>query len=99
MLAWWPGRIQPGSTTDHPSAFWDFLPTAVELAGVRAPAGIGGISYLPTLLGRPQPSHEYLYWEFLRDRDAGQAVRLGRWKAVRFGERGGRSSSTTWRAS
>ncbi len=82
MIARWPGKIQPGRVTDHVSAFWDFLPTACELAGVEEPEGIDGISYLPTLLGREdrQPKHEYLYWEFRGK----QAVRMGRWKAVRL---------------
>jgi len=52
-IAWWPGTIQPGTASDHPSAFWDFLPTACEVAGTPAPEGIDGISYLPALLGKP----------------------------------------------
>lgn len=84
FLARWKGRIQPG-VTDHVCAFWDFLPTAAELASVPAPAGIDGISYAPTLLGRPgQRKHEYLYWEF-HERGFAQAVRMGDWKAVRPG--------------
>ena len=81
MIAYWPGRIEPGSTTDHPSAFWDFLPTACELAGIAPPENIDGISYLPTLLGRTnqQKAHDHLYWEFKGKR----AVRKGEWKAVR----------------
>lgn len=64
-IARWPGRIEPGTSTDHPSAFWDFLPTACDLAGVEIPDGIDGISYLPTLPGRDdQRPHDYLYWEF-----------------------------------
>lgn len=81
MIAYWPGRVRPGSQSDHISGFQDFLPTAAELAGVAAPR-TDGISYLPTLTGRPQPEHEYLYWEFYEGGPA-QAVRLGRWKAVR----------------
>ena len=34
--------ISPGSTSDHISAFWDFLPTACELAGVEPPADVDG---------------------------------------------------------
>jgi arylsulfatase A len=86
MIAWWPRRIAAGSVTDHPSAFWDFLPTAAELAGARPPAGIDGISYVPALLGHAQLEHEYLYWEFLLGGDARQALRMGKWKAVRYGE-------------
>jgi len=63
-IAHWPGKIQPGRTSDHPSAFWDFLSTACEVAGVEPPVDIDGISYLPELLGQSeaQKKHEYLYW-------------------------------------
>lgn len=81
MLARWPGRIRPGSVTDHISGFQDFLATAAQIAGVPAPA-TDGISYLPALTGREQPAHPYLYWEFYEGGPA-QAVRMGRWKAVR----------------
>ncbi len=84
LIARWPGRIRPGSHSDHPSAFWDFLPTACEIAGVRPPAGIDGLSYLPALLGSRQVEHEFLYWEF----KSIQAVRLGDWKGLRFGTKG-----------
>jgi arylsulfatase A-like enzyme len=85
LLARWPGRIAPGTGTPHVSAFWDFLPTCCELAGVTPPAGIDGVSYLPTLLGRPdlQKGHPYLYWEF-HEQGKKQAVRMGRWKGVRL---------------
>ena len=83
MLVRWPGRIAPGRTSDHPGAFWDVLPTLGELAGVQAPSGIDGLSFVPALLGRPgQPTHPYLYWEFY-ERGSAQAVRMGRWKGVR----------------
>ncbi|MDP8245469.1 MAG: arylsulfatase [Candidatus Hinthialibacter antarcticus] len=86
-LAYWPGTIQPGSVSDHPSAFWDFLPTCAELADVEAPDGIDGVSFAPTLLGDPaqQKTHEFLYWEFHVSGGKGikQAARMGKWKAVR----------------
>ncbi|HYW80367.1 MAG TPA: sulfatase-like hydrolase/transferase, partial [Thermoguttaceae bacterium] len=82
MIARWPGKIAPGTTTDLISAFWDFLPTACELAGIDAPRGIDGISYLPTLLGENtrQKKHDYLYWEY----SGLKAVRMGQYKAVGF---------------
>lgn len=82
MIVRWPGRIKPGTVSDQVWAFWDFLPTAVEIAGVNPPKGIDGISILPALLGRDQRDHEYLYWEFY-ERGYDQAVRLGDWKGVR----------------
>jgi arylsulfatase A len=71
MLARWPGKIKPASVTGHISAFWDFLPTCAELAGISAPKNIDGISMVPTLLGQDdrQKSHKFLYWEFFHCRE------------------------------
>lgn len=85
LIARWPGHIAAGSGTNHVCAFWDFLPTCCDLAGVAPPAGIDGLSILPTLLGKPQEQgpHQYLYWEF-HEQGKKQAVRMGDWKAVRL---------------
>jgi len=83
MIAWWPGRIKANITSDHISAFWDFLPTACELANVEVPSDIDGISFMPTLLGNSQPQHEFLYWEF-HERGGKQAIVKDEWKAVRL---------------
>lgn len=84
-IAWWPGKIAPGSRSEHLSAFWDFPATALELAGVKRPDGMDGLSYLPVLLGESevQLQHPYLYWEF-HGRGGRQAVRYGDWKGVRL---------------
>ncbi|MDH7601063.1 MAG: arylsulfatase [Armatimonadota bacterium] len=80
-IAWWPGRIKAGAVSTHPWAFWDFLPTAAELAGARIPEPCDGISILPTLFGceSDQREHDYFYWEFGNQ----QAARLGCWWAYR----------------
>jgi len=82
MIARWPKRIKAGAKSDQVWAHWDFLPTAAEIAGVKPPANIDGISMLNALLGRRQRNHEFLYWEF-HERGFSQAVRMGDWKAVR----------------
>ncbi|MGI9456400.1 MAG: sulfatase-like hydrolase/transferase, partial [Aeoliella sp.] len=83
-IAWWPGKIAAGGQTNHVSAFWDFLPTACELAGAVTPEKIDGISYAPTLLGQgKQEQHEHLYWEFY-EQGGKQAVRMGKWKGIRL---------------
>src|SRR5256885_12624791 len=51
MIANWPGRIAPGQVSDAVWAFWDFLPTAAELAGAKVPSGIDGLSMVPAILG------------------------------------------------
>ncbi|MCH5375195.1 MAG: arylsulfatase [Planctomycetes bacterium] len=83
FIARWPGTIKADTVTDHISAFWDFLPTACELAKVQPPPDIDGISYVPTLLGREkdQAQHEYLIWEFY-EQGGKRAVRMGRWKGI-----------------
>lgn len=83
MIVRWPGTIEPGTTTDHPSAFWDIMPTVCELAGIQSPEDIDGISFLPELLGRSekQEKHDHLFWAFKGKR----ALRKGQWKLVRPG--------------
>lgn len=83
MIAHWPGQIEEGSTSDHIGAFWDFLPTACDIAGTTTPSDIDGISFLPELLGKKQKQHESLYWEFHWWKPGRQAVRMGNWKAIR----------------
>jgi arylsulfatase A-like enzyme len=82
-VARWPGRIKPGTVSDHAWAFWDFLPTAAELVGLPASSvpNVDGVSFAPTLRGKSksQRKHDYLYWEYNQN----QAVRTGGWFAHR----------------
>ncbi|TVP96795.1 MAG: N-acetylgalactosamine 6-sulfate sulfatase (GALNS) [Planctomycetaceae bacterium] len=90
FVAWWPGMIAAGGTSDLLACFPDILPTFAELAGVDPPADIDGISLVPTLLGaaagRPQRQHPYLYWEG----NGWIAIRQNNWRAVKP------NKSTTW---
>ncbi|WP_084708657.1 arylsulfatase [Hymenobacter norwichensis] len=80
----WPGQVKAGTVTSQLAAFWDFLPTFTDVAGLKTPAGIDGLSLLPTLTGRgKQPQHPYLYWEFY-EQGGSVAARWGKWKAVRL---------------
>ncbi|MGH9373022.1 MAG: arylsulfatase [Vicinamibacterales bacterium] len=83
MIAWWPGTVPAGRVSDHPWAHWDMLPTLADLAGAKAPAGLDGTSMAQALRGTPQDPRPFLYWEF-HERGFQQAVRMGRWKAVRL---------------
>lgn len=85
-LARWPGKVPAGRVSDEPWAFWDYLPTAVELAGAKLPSGFetDGHSLVNFLTGGPAPKREYFYWE-LHERGNGgpiQAVRFDQWKAL-----------------
>ena len=85
MLAVWPGKIKPGTVSDHVSAFWDVLPTFAEITGSTPPADIDGISFLPALSGQQdlQEKHDYLYWEF-HERGGRLALRKEDWKLVHY---------------
>ena len=83
MLAWCPGWVKAGKTTDHVSAFWDVMPTLAELVGTTLPVATDGVSFLPTLLSKKeQPEHDYLYWEF-HEEGGKEALRVGDWKLIR----------------
>jgi arylsulfatase len=83
MIASWEGRIQPGSESDHISAFYDVFPTICAVAGIEIPGNIDGISFLPILEATgAQQKHEFLYWEF-PSYGGQQAIRMGKWKAIR----------------
>lgn len=85
-MARWPGVIPAGRVSAEPWAFWDFLPTAVELAGAKLPAGrqFDGLSLVSFLKGGPAPQRESFYFE-LHEGKPQQAIRFGDWKAVRSG--------------
>jgi len=84
LIVRWPGKIKPGSVSDHVCAFWDFMPTFAQIAQVEPPRNLDGISFLPALLGRrAQQKHPFLYWEIREGGGLTQAVRMGDWKAVR----------------
>ena len=82
----WPGVVPAGRVAEAPWAFWDFLPTAAELAGATLPAGFrpDGRSIVEYLRGGAAPSRDYFYWE-LHEQQPIQAARWGDWKAVRNG--------------
>ena len=85
MIVRWAGQIKANQTNKLPWAAWDLMSTFADLAGVKPPEHTDGISVLPTLLGQPdkQTRREYLYWEYQHGKQ--QAVRMGRWKGIRFG--------------
>lgn len=93
MIVRWPGKIAPGSQSAYPWSFWDFLPTACEIAGQPSPKQTDGRSVLPVLQGKQQAPDKYLYWEQytlnkertdINTGSLANAVRFGDWKAIRL---------------
>ncbi len=93
LLAYWKDKIQAGSITDQIAGFQDIMPTFAELANIQVPQQTDGISFLPVLLGQEQKERETLAFEFqlsgwfqtIPDGGFRQSVRMGDWKAVRYG--------------
>jgi arylsulfatase A-like enzyme len=85
-IAWWPGTVPTGRVDDQPWAFWDIMPTLVELSGTAPPTGYetDGYSLVEYLKGGSAPARDYFYWE-LHEGQPIQAARFGEWKAVRNG--------------
>lgn len=82
FIARWPGKIKAGTVSDHVGYFGDVFALACELTGQPLPPGLDSLSFWPALQRKPQPQHEYLYWEFY-EQGSRQAVRFGQWKAIR----------------
>lgn len=93
MIVRWPGKIAPGTQTDHISAFWDVMPTLAEVAETDIPADTDGLSFLPVLLGQEQEAHDHVYWEFY-EQDGKKAVRWDHWKLIELGLKPGREPDT-----
>ena len=79
----WPGKLEPGSTSDELVAFVDFAPTLLSLAGLEIPSHFQGQAFLGAKKASPR---EYVY--AARDRmdetlDIIRAVRDKRYKYIR----------------
>lgn len=77
-IAYWPGKIKPGSVSDETTMTMDLFPTMLDMAGIKAPDNLhlDGTSLLPVLLNNTKLRERTLYWRF-----RGQhATRRGKWK-------------------
>lgn len=94
LIVDWPGKVQGGTVSHLPIAFWDFFATMGDLTGCKVPADTDGISFVPEVLGKDgeQKKHEWFYWEF-HEKGFEQAVRWEApdghsWKGVRHSPTG-----------
>jgi len=85
-IAWWPGKIKPGTTCNSPASVIDFYETFSTLANIKVDNNVkrDGIDisqyfFNPEKEAQPRP---FFYWHvgYL------QAVRYGNWKVNLLGE-------------
>ena len=85
-IAHWPGTIKPGTEDDAHWYFGDMLATFAELAETKLPDDLDSDSFAGTLKGTPREKRwnreTTMYWEFY-ERKSSQAIRFGKWKAIR----------------
>ncbi|HSU66570.1 MAG TPA: sulfatase/phosphatase domain-containing protein, partial [Tepidisphaeraceae bacterium] len=79
-IAWWPGHVAAGTSTDAVTGEIDLLPTYVKLAGGTLPTDkkIDGVDISPLLLGKTKESPRGVQFYF--DGNQLQAIRKGPWK-------------------
>ncbi|HRJ08257.1 MAG TPA: sulfatase [Prosthecobacter sp.] len=78
-LAWWPGKIHAGSSTDAITAHFDFLPTFAALAGASLPERkLDGKDISPLLLGKLGAKSRDTFYYYRGHKL--EAVRFGMWK-------------------
>ena len=89
-FAVWPAVIKSSTESRTPLAFWDIVPTLCDIAGIKPSAKVDGASFLNDLRGEHNETlkDRMLYWE-INPPEAGpsQAVRWGKWKALKFWEK------------
>lgn len=92
LIVRWPGTAEPGSTCNAPVISNDFLPTMVEIAGGRPPAGqaLDGRSLVPLLKRNGRLDRDALYWHYpaYHHSTPAAAVRAGIWKLIECFEDG-----------
>jgi arylsulfatase A-like enzyme len=79
-IAWWPGHVPAGKSTDAVAGEIDLLPTLVKIAGGTVPTDrkIDGADIGPLLFGKSDVSPRECQYYF--DGNRLQAVRSGPWK-------------------
>ena len=84
MIARWPGKIKPGTTSEVPWYFADVMATVADAGNAKVPANTDSISVMDVLTGREnQLPDRFLYWEYFES-GVQQAVRWGKWKALKL---------------
>ena len=83
-VAYWPGRIKPGTVTSQTSLGMDMFPTMVSIAGAKMPAGLklDGVDLLGMLTENSKLPERTLFWRYRKER----AARKGSWKLLIQGD-------------
>ena len=82
MFAMWPGKIAPGTTTEHLATHYDFMATLADLLDQPLPKGKDSLSYLPALLGKKDAEqHDWIYLQGIGGKSA-TVITKDHWKFI-----------------
>jgi len=83
-IAYWPGRIPPGTETDETVLTMDMFPTFAALTGADIPGNkhLDGVNILPVLLNQRKLESRLIFWKMRNE----IAIRKGPMKLVKTGE-------------
>jgi arylsulfatase A-like enzyme len=84
-VAWWPGRIKPGTRAKDLSITLDVMPTILSVAGIAPPKErqFDGIDLSPVLFKQESSASRPLFWANLNNNGSrSEALRDGPWKLV-----------------
>jgi arylsulfatase A-like enzyme len=84
LLARWPGRIAPNTSSAAPAITMDWVATMLEAAGVtpHPEHPLDGVSLLPLFEDPSWQPQRNLFWRMAHRRQ--RAMRQGRWKYLRI---------------
>ena len=79
-VAYWPGRIEPATTTDQTVLGMDLFATMASVAGAKLPAGLklDGVDLLGMMTKNEKLPDRTLFWRYRKEK----AVRRGPWKLL-----------------
>jgi arylsulfatase A-like enzyme len=82
-IAWWPGTIPAGSSSNEPLISIDVMPTVLDFAGVSSKVQFDGVSFRDVVTNRGKISRRPLFWASLSNNGRrSEAMRLDDWKLV-----------------
>ena len=87
LIIAWPGHLKPATTSDAMVCWPDLLPTFIELAGGKVPAGLDGRSFAAVLRGAATTHRDRVFSTHSGDGDfnvyPSRSVRTRDWKYIR----------------
>ncbi len=85
-VAWWPGKIPAGKTSDALLAGFDLFPTLTQIAGISEhnPENLDGISFVDHLMKQASVPERDIFFGY--EPKLGTGLRRGQWKMILKGD-------------